>query len=93
VTYAYVELKEPKYFRSVGEGADKHGVEMTTASATKTNLLFAETWDMQQSGAVLILRHKASGAVYHCPFADVKLALGVRETEKGKGAEKGKAAQ
>jgi hypothetical protein len=75
--YEYVELKEPKHFRPSEDG--KHGINKPTVSATKTNILHASEWDLQQSGATLIMRDKRTGATYHCPWADVKMALAPRE--------------
>lgn len=67
----YVEFKERKNFRPVGDIGIQHYMKPTPDPPVLT----AKEWDLERSGGTLIMRHRQSGATYTCPWNDVAMAL------------------
>lgn len=84
--FDYVEFKEMKNFRQYPDGAPQgarvRGINKGTTTAKGSHVITEAEWDLEQSGGMLVMRHKGAGWVYTCPMADVKLALVAEEEER-----------
>jgi len=69
--FRYCEFREKKHFRPHG-GV---GLNRPVAGVTQENVLYEEEWHLEQAGALLIMKHKQSGATYVVPTVDIKIAL------------------
>lgn len=73
--FSYVEFKDAKHCRIHGG----RGINKSIKSATDTNMVTDADWDLEQSGALLLMRWKATGETYAAPLADMRLSLVVVE--------------
>lgn len=72
--FRYVELKEKRSFRPSKDGKDGLAINVGDGHDLSC-VLHDDQWIMQQSGAMLIVQHRKTGARYAIPWGDVKAAL------------------
>jgi hypothetical protein len=71
--FAYVRLKKGVDFEKSKDG--KFGFLGRAGDHLGSTALHDDEYDLQQSGSVLIVRHKKNEATYHVPWNDVSVAL------------------